>query len=246
MRPLLPLLGLLALGLAAPADAASLDPELVRTSIEEAARRSLPDTVVALEAQSIFVRSAVDVPAGAEVQLRVRGDGDEDWLGQATLEGILTVNGERLAPLRITADIVAWVEVPVVREPVARGERVRADQLVIARREAGSLPNGTLRGLDTIVGRQTKRDLGLNQIIRSTDLDAVVDAERNRPVTVVVSSGALRVTVAGVLKQDGRLGDLVAVWTPSTNSVVHGILRSENVVEIPLASNSATNSALER
>lgn len=246
MRPLFALIALFALGHAGPAHAASLDPAMLRASVEEAARRNLPDTVVAVEAHSIFVRSAVDLPAGADVQLRVRGDGDEDWLGQATLEGILTVNGDRRDPIRISADIVAWVEVPVVREPVARGERVRSDHLAMARREADTLPNGTLRHLVGIVGRAAKRDLGLNQLVRSTDLDTAVDAERNRPVTVVVSSGALRVTVAGVLKQDARLGELVAVWTPSTSSVVHGILRSADVVEIPLASDSATNTALER
>ncbi len=246
MRPLAALIALLGLGLSLPANAASLDPAFLRHVVEDAARRNLPDTVVEVECHSIMVRSAVDIPADAIVQLRVRGDGDEDWLGQATLEGILTVNGDRRDPIRITADIVAWVEVPVVREPVARGERVRDEHLSVARREADTLPNGTLRQVARIVGRQAKRDLGLNQLVRGADLDVAVDAERNRPVTLVVGSGALRVTVAGVLKQDGRLGELVAVYAPSTKSVVHGILRSSDVVEVPLASASATTSALQR
>ena len=237
MRTLL--LSALALLLAATAGAASLDKALVQEAVESAARRNLPDTVVEVEVHSVFVRSTVDVPTGAAVSLRVRADGDEDWLGQASLQGIVTVNGERLDPIRITADIVAFVEVPVVREPVARGERVRDDHLSMVRREADNLPNGTLRRIASIVGREAKRDLGLNQLVRSTDLDSPVDAERNRPVTLVVGSGALRVTAAGVLKQDGRLGDLVPVWSPSTKSVVHGILRSSDVVEVPLASATA-------
>ena len=244
MRPLL--LVLVSLGLAVPATAAPLDKALLLDAVQTAARRNLPDTVVSVEVHSVHLRSVVDVPAGAEVSLRVRAEGNEDWLGQTQLEGVLTINGERLDPVRISADIVAWVEVPIVREPVARGERVRTDHLAVVRREADSLPSGTLRQPESIVGREAKRDLGLNVLVRSSDLDSPVDGERNRPVTLVVGSGALRVMAAGILKQDGRIGDLVSVWSPSTKSVVHGILRSADVVEVPLANTSATTAALRR
>ena len=124
-----------------------------------------------------------------------------------------------------------------MREPLPRGERVQVEHLDLVMRDAERLPGGILRHRRDIVGRSTKRDLGLNEMVRSGDLSPAVDAERNRPVTMIVGSGSLRVKASGVLRQDGAIGDLVAVWVPSTGSTLHGVLRSPDVVEMPYANN---------
>jgi flagella basal body P-ring formation protein FlgA len=219
--------------LASAAQAASVDPALVLDAAREAAQRNLPDTIAEIEVHSLSLRSAPTVPDGAAVSVRVRGDGGDDWIGHTNLDVLVTVDGVPLDPVRGSVQIIAWVQVPVLREPLARGQRIAGDDLGLVLREADRLPGGVLRHVEDIVGRSTRRDLGLAALVRATDLTAVVDAEKNRPVTLLVGSGALRVTASGVLREDAALGSLVAVWVPSTGSTLHGILRSADLVEMP-------------
>jgi len=64
------------------ADAVPLDHSVVVAAVHKAATRNLPDTVVALEVYGVSFRGSVDVPEGAAVSVRVRADGDEDWIGR--------------------------------------------------------------------------------------------------------------------------------------------------------------------
>lgn len=217
------------------AQAETLDAQLVADAVADAARRNLPDTVAAIEVHSIQLRRAPTIAAGANVSVRVRADGADDWIGHTNLDVLLTVDGVLHDPFRGSAEILAMVEVPVMREPLPRGERVREEHLDLVMRDAERLPGGMLRHTRDIVGRSTKRDLGLNQMVRSSDLSAVVDAQRNRPVTLLVGAGALRVKASGILREDATVGSLVAVWVPSTGSTLHGILRSPDLVELPFA-----------
>jgi len=221
--------------MASSAQAEAPTSSVLAEAVHRAATRNLPDTITEVEVHSVSLRTPVDL-ASSDVSVRVRADGSEDWIGRTRLEFFFTVDGEALPPVAGTAEIVAWVQVPVLREPVPRGETVRADHLAMALREADVLPGGILRDPRAIIGRATRRDLGLNALVRSTDLGPTVHAERNRPVTLRVGSGSLTVTASGVLRQDAALGDLVAVWVPSTNSTLHGILRSPDLVEMPFGS----------
>lgn len=215
------------------AQAAPIDAEAVTDAVQRAARLNLPDTVDRVEVHSVYVRGAVDVPSDASLSLRVTADPNDDWIGTTQLDLLVSVDGVSRPLVAASAEIVAWVRVPVLREPVARGETVRANHLSSALREADRLPGGVMRHAEQIVGRAAKRDLGLNTLVKSVDLGPAIDAERNRPVTLLVGGGALRVSASGVLREPGAVGDLVAVWVPSTRAVMHGILRSPDVVEVP-------------
>jgi len=226
--------------LASAAQAAPLDAALLHGAVTQAARANLPDTVSKIEVYSVLLRATPDIPEGADVSVRVRADGADDWIGHTNLDVMLTVNGAPLDPLRGSAEIIALVQVPVLREPLHRGERVSGGHLGSVLREADQLPGGLLRHAEDIVGRVARRDLGLNQLVRSADLTAVVHAQRNRPVTMLVGSGSLRVTASGVLREDASIGELVAVWVPSTNSVRHGILLTPDTVEVPFGESMET------
>ena len=237
MNRFLPVLALLLL--AGPARAESLDSERVRDAIELEARRNLPDTVVDVAVHGLNVRGSVEVISGVEPSLRVRAEGDEDWVGKAVLDVEVSSSGRVVGTLRVTAEIAAYVEVPVLRQPVSRGSRIQAEDLGLARREADGLPSGVISDPSQLVGRVSKRDLDLNKLVREQDLEDRADAQRNQPVTLVVRTGSLQVTAAGILRADARVGDLVEVRSIATNQTVWGLLVSPDVVELPTARSSA-------
>jgi flagella basal body P-ring formation protein FlgA len=235
MRLALLLLPLMTL-LAAPAMAAELDRESAREAIAAEARRNLPDTVVEIEIYDINLRGTLDVPQGDRV--RVRGEGDEDWIGRVAL--VLSADGEQI---RVTAEVAAYMEVAVLRRPVPRGETITLEDLGAARRDVSALPKDMVTEPARLLGRVARRDLGLNQVVKDADLQDRVDAQRNQPITVLIHSGALKITGAGVLRAEARVGDLVEATLVSSGTLVRGILITPDVVEVPTADASAVTAA---
>jgi flagella basal body P-ring formation protein FlgA len=249
MKRLLPktsLAVLLALGIASPATAAELDPEIVREAIVEMARASLPDTVVAVSVRGVQVRGNVEIPKGARVEVLIHADGDEDWIGRLSAEAEILADGRLIRTVRILATVVAKVKVAVLRNPVSRGQRIAASDIGEALREADRLPSGVVMNPEALVGRTAKRDLGLNRLVTEGELLERTDALRNHPVTLVVRTGNLLITSPGLLRKDARIGDLVEVLSTATRGIVYGVLINPDVVEVPTTSRAASFSLSAR
>jgi len=214
------------------ADAVPLDHSVVVAAVHKAATRNLPDTVVALEVYGVSFRGSVDVPEGAAVSVRVRADGDEDWIGRFGATALVSIAGKEPVTLPITVNVAAYIEVPVLRFPVSRGSVLQGADLALVQREAGTLPAAVIRDSLKLVGRTTKRDLGLNQVIRRGDLEKRVDARRNRSVTVLLRRGALRIAAPAMLRQDAMVGDLVQVLSTGTRTILYGTLVSPDLVSL--------------
>jgi flagella basal body P-ring formation protein FlgA len=234
---------LLVLTAAAPAAAADLDLDLVRAAIAEQARRALPDTVVEVEVHSLYLRGRVELPAGAQPAVRVRAAGDEDWIGKIGVQVDVTDAGRPIKTLRATAEIAAYIEVAVLRNPVARGQRIQPSDLSITRRDVAGFPGGIITAVAALVGRVPRRDLPLGSLVREGDLEAYADAQRNQPVMLLISSGGLRVTAPGILRADARIGDLVEAVATGTQETVYGILISEGVVQLPTVNATVRDSS---
>jgi len=57
---------------------------------------------------------------------------------------------------------------------------------------------------------------------------------RGQQVTLIAGSGGFQVRMSAVAPSDGRLADRIRVQNLSSQRVVEGIVRSDNVVEVPL------------
>jgi len=233
MNRLLIFVALSLLGLStSPAFAGTIDSEQLRAAVETAAMRNLPDTVVAVEVQRLTLQGSVSIPENSEPGIRVMAAGDDDWVGSTPLELEIYVDGQPTVRARALAQLAVFIEVPVLRQPVGRSQTVTANDLALVQRDADRLPSGVLRDPRVLLGRVAKRDLGLNQVIRETDLMERVDAARRRVVTLVVQRGSLTITAPGVLKADARIGDLVEVFSTTTRKGVFGVLVTPDLVEV--------------
>jgi len=236
----------LSLAFAGSATAAELDTELVRVAIEERARLSLPDTVVSVSVRGVQVRGTVEIPGGAKVEVVVHPEGDEDWIGRVTAEAEVFAGGKLVRTVRILATVVAQVRVAVLRNPVSRGQLISASDVGEALREADRLPPGIVMNPAALVGRRAKRDLNLNRLVTEGELVERTDAQRNRPVTLVVRNGGLLITSPGILRKDARVGDLVEVLSTATRGTVYGILINPDVVEVPTTAATTSQSLSAR
>lgn len=228
---------------ATPAAAADLDVDLVRDAITVAAERALPETISEVEVHTVFVRGSVDVPAGVTPEVRVRAAGDMDWIGKVSVDVDVTVGGQLLESVRVTATVAAYVRVAVLSNPVGRGQAITEADISVASRDAAGLPGGVVSDPARLLGRTPRRDLSLGALVRERDLEERVDAERNQPVTLLISAGSLRITAPGLLRADARVGDLVEVFATDTKTIVYGVLVAPRLVEVPTADATATTAS---
>ena len=230
------------IALASFAQAAPLDRTLVVDAVQQAATRNLPETVVSVEVHNVVLRGQLDVPEGAAVSVRIRAAGDEDWVGRMSASALVQADGKQIGSVPITAEVAPYIEVPVLRLPISRGQAIGAEHLSAGRREAGSLPAGIVREAESLLGRVARKDLGLNQVVRASDLEKAVDARRNRSVTLLLQRGQLKIVAPGVLRRDAMIGDLVQVLSVTTRSLVYGTLVSPDLVLLPTVATASSAS----
>ena len=160
-----------------------------------------------------------------DARVHVESSPREDFRGHADLRLTGLAGGEVCADVRIRPRITVWVEAPVAARPADPGEQVSWT--------VGRVPRALLVGVPVEEGSgpwEARRHLDAGDPVTTRVVRPVPDARRGDPVTLEVERGALRVTVEGRLVEDGRLGEVVKVASPSTTGVVEGVLVEPDLV----------------
>ncbi len=162
-------------------------------------------------------------PPGAAVH--VESSPREDFRGHADLRLTGVAGGEVCTDVRVRPRVTVWVEAPVAARPAEPGETVSL--------ATGRVPLALLAGAPVEEGSgpwEARTHLDAGDPVTARVVRPVPDARRGDPVTLEVERGALRVTVAGRLVEDARLGEVVKVASPSTTGVVEGVLVEPDLV----------------
>ncbi len=114
--------------------------------------------------------------------------------------------------LKIVADITKIQSVVVTKQSIARGQLVRAIDVEIRERE-GNLPSGTLDDLQLAIGKVALRSFKPDEVVQQNYLRAAWQVRRGETVNAFVRTGNITVRTRAIAKQNGAMGDLIAVET---------------------------------
>jgi flagella basal body P-ring formation protein FlgA len=208
------------------ADIASL-----QSTAEQAVRREIPrgDGQVIVHAQNLDPRlrlAECDRPLSAAIA----GD------GQARAHSTVAVRceGQVHWTVYLSVTIDSEFSVLVANRPLARDtELVAADFDLMPRRLPG-LTTDYVTKASMLSGQRLRQALASGQAL---SLEAITPSNlihRGQQVTLVAGAGDFQVRMNAVALSDGRLADRIRVQNLSSQRVVEGIVRSDNVVEVPL------------
>ncbi len=119
-------------------------------------------------------------------------------------------SGEGEKELLVTATITQIQKVVVVRQRIQRDQLVRAVDVEILQRE-GHLPSGSLTDLEQVIGKVALRALRPDEILQKNHVRAAWQVRRGETVKVFVRTGGIVVRTRAVAKENGAMGDLIAV-----------------------------------
>lgn len=151
----------------------------------------------------------------------------------ASLAGtfLLAVDGRETARVRVTAQIELSIPVLVAARPLPKGQVLNPGDL-----ERGLVPYAQAKGALTepgpALGQTLKVTLNAGEPVQERHLTKSILVRRGDLVTMTATQGDLKVTATGQAKQDGALGDTIAIINLSSKKTVAGRVTGPNQVEI--------------
>lgn len=131
-------------------------------------------------------------------------------------------------PVRVSVE----KDILVAAVPLERGKVLAAGDVILAQREVAAAPGGYLTNADAAVGKVVRRAVPAGAALSPAWLEAPVLIRRGQSVALEARSGAITVSMAGVARSDGTLGQTIGVENLSSRRVVQGIVRNEKSVEV--------------
>ena len=122
----------------------------------------------------------------------------------------------------------------VATRALARDTVLAAGDVRLANAPIGSVPAGALHDSSLAVGRLLRRPVDEGQAIVVPLLAAPAVVRSGQQVSVEARTGSLTVTLAGVARRDGALGDTIPVESGTSGRIVEAVVRSAKSVEVLL------------
>lgn len=148
------------------------------------------------------------IGAGAS-RMFVRG-GAAPWLGTQRFE-ITVETVDQPQSFLVEACVSKPAMVVVTARSVARGATLRPDDLALRHAASGEDAYNGFHAIGEVVGMETTRALGEGHALDRETLRAPLAVRRGEMVTVHARSAGLRVRTTARTRDDGSIGDLVAV-----------------------------------
>lgn len=161
-------------------------------------------------------------------------------LAAGTVGGALAENttvATLLPPLATAAEnasinAASLVAVPVLKEPIQKGETITADNIVMKDIPASQAYASTIQDAEELAGQQAIRPLIAGQPVNKLHVRVAPLVSRNQTVTFVFRRGGIELSGQGQALDDGQAGQTIRVVNAATRSTVRGTVTATGTVEM--------------
>jgi flagella basal body P-ring formation protein FlgA len=151
--------------------------------------------------------------------------------GRFTVTALLPA-GAAASQLPLSGQVAATVEVPILRDNVRRGDLVTEDLVDYALIPANRLSGDYVLDIADLAGQAARRTLQPNRPIRSADLMPPIVVPKNKLVSMIYETSALRVTARGRAMDDGGAGDTITVLNTDSKRTVEAVIVDAETVTV--------------
>src|SRR5581483_166045 len=137
----------------------------------------------------------------------------------------------RRMPLRFSGTATETVDAAVLTRSVARGEILRASDVVVDRRPRTEV-GGDAVGIKQAIGLATRRPLAAGHALNHADLVKPQVVQRNEPITIIYEIPGIALTVRGKALEAGAIGDVISVVNTQSNRTLQGTVAGPGRVTI--------------
>jgi flagellar basal body P-ring formation protein FlgA len=141
-------------------------------------------------------------------------------------------NSEAKWTIYINANINLYTHVIHTAEPLAKGHILSKTDLVSSEINLNRVRYGYFTNTDSLIGKQLKRRLSQNKIIRVNYVKAQTLVKRGEIVNIVAENSGYSVKMSGTAMSNGAKGDRVQVKNLSSHRIIEGTVTETGVISI--------------
>jgi len=124
----------------------------------------------------------------------------------------------------VTARVRAYDWVIRTRVPVAKGTVLDETTVYRELSDVRRIPAGALRSLADVKGRVAARSMVADRVIRERDVRASAAVRRGEEISIVYETGGLRITMPGIARENGAIGDRIRIENTTSGKILTGRL----------------------
>lgn len=194
---------------------------------------NLSQTEVIVEPSTTL--SDLVVPSGRRgTDVVLRGNPRDMSERFANLTAHVVVDGRTIKKIPLRFELRRFQPALVATHPMRRGDAFSPDDLEIRRVEVTGIAGRMIKSPEELKGAVAGRNLAAHAPILSQDALFPALVKRGKITTVILRNGPLTITTKARAKDNGRIGDTIALDNPSSGKVIYGQVIDEGLVEIRL------------
>ncbi len=178
--------------------------------------------------------SSLSVPSDGPISYRLLNQAYPDRLGPKTLYISVLIADQEYERIKLRGNLRLFGEVVCMAKQLDRHALLTEEDISIIRRDISDLDPRMLTSLDEALGKQLKTSLRAGAILYSHLLENPPLVKRGDLVTIVARSERVQVRVAGEVRNEGALGDLVKVKNLMSRREVYATVLGTDLVEAGL------------
>ncbi|MBN1308410.1 MAG: flagellar basal body P-ring formation protein FlgA [Chitinispirillaceae bacterium] len=136
----------------------------------------------------------------------------------------------RRIPVRCRFSVNAPVVVTV--KPIGRGDVLQADDCEIRRMDITRFAPAPYTSVTQIRNKRATRSIAAGAILHDRLLANIPAIEKNDAVSIVYEKGRISVTVSGIARERGAVGDRIWVENRQTHKLIRAVIRKKGTVSL--------------
>ena len=168
----------------------------------------------------------------AEISFEVTPQKNEDYIGDVVLLISIKEQDNLLEQVRWRGEILVGTETVVALRRMQRGTIVRADDVTIRTVEQDKYSIAGIGTLEEVIGKRLRRTVRTGDVMKRNDLESAPVIERGDVVAIVAESSQLRVSMLGIAKEEGCVGETIRVMNTSSKKEIVGRVSNSSTVKV--------------
>jgi len=210
---------------------ASLPVGRIRTAVDQAIRSRMPWNNEDVTVSDIQFDETVQLPVG-KLTYRIVPKRHEDYLGSTILALHLFVNGQPVRKMWVNATISVMADVVTTVRPLGRHQHIELEDIRVQRRDLAGLGSETIRRVEDALGNRATRMIYPGTVLQTGMIDQPPVVRRGDVVKIIAETGPMTITATGIVKQQGRKGEMVRVMNTGSNRVIMARVTGPDAVAV--------------
>ena len=169
-------------------------------------------------------------PGKKELVYKTRGSIQK--AGRIPLILQIKVNGNFKKSVRLNSRVLVSQEVVKTIRAVRKGEMISNDNIQLETIKTERPWKNAIQSIEHALGYAAGRNLPIGKILTPKFLKKPALANRGEKILILAEKGGMKITVPGILKEDGYEDGMVQVLNIESKKIIYGRLVDANTVKV--------------